>query len=232
MDGMFEGVALSTANYNALLQGWSQLALQNAVSFDAGNSQYSSGSGAATARQYIIDTFGWTISDGGEYDDDIDPEWGEVPVNHTLDEGQAFSYQVSASDNVAIDSYWLNDTSTFSISLTGMITSTTNLEIGFYYLEVFVNDTSGNEISAAISIEVQDASTDDEPTDDEPTDDEPTDDEPTDDEPTDDEPTDDEPTDDGGNNAGIPGYSLVVILGGCVILTTLFTSKISRKMKN
>ena len=64
MSFMFAGATLSTANYDALLIGWSGLTLQNGVSFDGGNSQYSSM--AATARQSIIDNYGWTISDGGQ----------------------------------------------------------------------------------------------------------------------------------------------------------------------
>ncbi|TFH28866.1 MAG: BspA family leucine-rich repeat surface protein, partial [Promethearchaeota archaeon] len=404
MNKMFEGVTLSTTNYNALLQGWAQLALQSGVSFHAGNSQYSLGGDAATARQYIIDTFGWAITDGGA--DVVAPTWVQIPQDQTIGSAEAFiydinatdndaishywlndtslfqiddytglitnstalpdgttyylevfvndtsgnaisaafsieicdgtapvwtimpsdqvlneeeslNYHVSATDNVAIHSYWLNDTSIFVIDPTGLIINTTFLTIGKYYLEVFVNDTSGNVISAAfsirvweiispvwttipadqiliegeslnyhvsatdnvgidcywlddtvtfqidgtgifllwlndtnmfqidadgvitnrttlvvgvyyltiyvndtsgneisvdISIEVQDA--------------------PTEDEPTDDEPTDDEPTDDEGNNPGIPGYSLVVILGGCISLITSLTRKISRKGKN
>jgi len=63
MAGMFSGVTLSTANYDSLLIGWSQLTLQDDVIFQAGGSKYSSA--AAAARQYIIDTYGWIISDGG-----------------------------------------------------------------------------------------------------------------------------------------------------------------------
>ena len=59
---MFNNVNLSISNYDSLLKGWSQLPLQHRVEFDAGNSQCSSGE-ATSARQYIIDTFGWTISD-------------------------------------------------------------------------------------------------------------------------------------------------------------------------
>ena len=41
MSGMFDGIALSTQNYDSLLQGWSLLSpLQQNVIFDAGNSQY------------------------------------------------------------------------------------------------------------------------------------------------------------------------------------------------
>ena len=64
MEDMFWGVTLSTPNYDSLLIGWSQLTLQDGVTFHGGNSNYSSG--AADERQFIIDTFGWTIYDGGQ----------------------------------------------------------------------------------------------------------------------------------------------------------------------
>ncbi|TFG17616.1 MAG: BspA family leucine-rich repeat surface protein [Promethearchaeota archaeon] len=67
MYDMFESVKLSTQNYDALLIGWSQLQLQNGVQFSGGNSRYSSNS--ADARQYILDTYGWTIIDGGSLTD-------------------------------------------------------------------------------------------------------------------------------------------------------------------
>ncbi|MHA1675473.1 MAG: BspA family leucine-rich repeat surface protein [Promethearchaeota archaeon] len=64
MRWMFDGATLSIDNYDSLLIGWSKLNLQNGVTFDGGNSQYSNGT-AADARQKIIDDFGWSISDGG-----------------------------------------------------------------------------------------------------------------------------------------------------------------------
>ncbi|MFC1656577.1 BspA family leucine-rich repeat surface protein [Patescibacteria group bacterium] len=66
MTNMFSGVTLSTANYDSLLMGWANLSsLQNTVSFHAGNSEYSLGL-PAEARQDIIDTYTWTITDGGD----------------------------------------------------------------------------------------------------------------------------------------------------------------------
>jgi surface protein len=65
MASMFNGVTLSTSNYDSLLLGWSQLTLQDSVSFDGGNSKYSAGD-AATARQSIIDNSNWVITDGGQ----------------------------------------------------------------------------------------------------------------------------------------------------------------------
>jgi surface protein len=62
MSLMFSG-ALSTANYDALLNAWSAQSLQRNVTFDAEGSTYSPASQAA--RQSIIDNFNWTINDGG-----------------------------------------------------------------------------------------------------------------------------------------------------------------------
>ena len=65
MNSMFNGANLSTLNYDILLIGWAKLTLQNGVHFHAESTQYSPGS-STTARQNIIDSFGWTISDGGQ----------------------------------------------------------------------------------------------------------------------------------------------------------------------
>jgi len=66
MGSMFFGATLSTANYDALLIGWNNLStLQNNVSFDGGNSVYTLGGAAETARTNLINTYSWTITDGG-----------------------------------------------------------------------------------------------------------------------------------------------------------------------
>jgi surface protein len=68
MSNMFVFAGLSTANYDALLIGWSTIspnetALKPNVVFSGGNSKYCNG---ANARASIISTYGWTISDGGQ----------------------------------------------------------------------------------------------------------------------------------------------------------------------
>jgi hypothetical protein len=62
MTEMFTGATLSTANYDALLNGWSALTLQPNVAFNAGNSTYCNGEAAKTS---IMNNFNWTITDGG-----------------------------------------------------------------------------------------------------------------------------------------------------------------------
>jgi len=68
-------VALSTAMYESLLIGWSNQQPQSGMILDGGLSQFSGG--GATARQYLIDTYGWFIRDGG-----LDPTavTTEVPI--------------------------------------------------------------------------------------------------------------------------------------------------------
>jgi surface protein len=68
MGDMFTGVQLSTANYDALLIGWSTISpnetpLRPNVVFSGGNSKYCNG---ASARASIISTYGWTITDVGQ----------------------------------------------------------------------------------------------------------------------------------------------------------------------
>jgi len=64
MKDMFSGVTLSTSNYDSLLIGWSALTnLQSDLTFDGGNSKFSAA--AKSARDYLIATKNWAITDGG-----------------------------------------------------------------------------------------------------------------------------------------------------------------------
>lgn len=65
LSGFLEGTGLDTEVYNELLFNWAQLPLQSHVIFHAGSSQYDLGV-PADRRQYITNTFNWTIIDGGD----------------------------------------------------------------------------------------------------------------------------------------------------------------------
>jgi hypothetical protein len=65
MYAMFEGISLSTTNYDALLIGWESQDVRDFVNFSGGNSKFSSGA-AAAARSRLIDEHNWTITDGGQ----------------------------------------------------------------------------------------------------------------------------------------------------------------------
>ena len=64
MTSMFSGVALSVANYDALLTGWNAQNLQPGVTFHGGNSLYRS-TQAQTARENMISSDRWSITDRG-----------------------------------------------------------------------------------------------------------------------------------------------------------------------
>ncbi|MCF2141913.1 MAG: S8 family serine peptidase [Candidatus Lokiarchaeota archaeon] len=94
-----------------------------------------------------------------ENPDLVNPIWLETPTNQIITYGEKFYLDVNASDNIAIDKYWINDTINFQIDNVGIITNISTLIIGCYYLGIHVNDTSGNEIIATIRIKVIDNST-------------------------------------------------------------------------
>ena len=67
MGGMFLNAKLSTANYDTTLIGWATRGtnggvLKTNVSFSGGNSKYCNG---LAARNYLTNTYGWVITDGG-----------------------------------------------------------------------------------------------------------------------------------------------------------------------
>jgi surface protein len=62
MRGMFDNSGLSTNNYDAILTGWSSLNLAQGAVLGAEGINYCT---SETARQSIIDNFGWTINDAG-----------------------------------------------------------------------------------------------------------------------------------------------------------------------
>ena len=77
-------------------------------------------------------------------------------ANHTHTANTSFSYDLDATDDVALDSFWFNDTSVFVINISsGLITNTTALNvIGTYWINVSVNDTGGLVAWAIFYIDV------------------------------------------------------------------------------
>jgi len=63
MNIMFENSNLSVENLTSIYENWSQLNLQQNVSFSAGNTKYNA-SGQA-GRDILVNTYNWTITDGG-----------------------------------------------------------------------------------------------------------------------------------------------------------------------
>jgi len=60
---MADGTGLSTVNYTSMLTAWSVLSVQNNVDLGVGEATYTIA--GLPAREALVDTYGWTISDGG-----------------------------------------------------------------------------------------------------------------------------------------------------------------------
>ena len=90
MGSFLNGGKFTTQNYNSLLMAWSYLDLNENVNFHAGNSQFDLGL-PADRRQYIIDTFNWTITDGGDTGENYFSE--NLILNAEPEEGGTVSSQ-------------------------------------------------------------------------------------------------------------------------------------------
>ena len=55
---------LSVENLTAIYENWSQLNLQQNVSFSAGTTKYNSS--GQTGRDILVNTYNWSITDGGQ----------------------------------------------------------------------------------------------------------------------------------------------------------------------
>jgi hypothetical protein len=92
MSNMLDNSALTTDNYDNILIGWSEQELQPNVQFGAQNINYCNG---ADAKQSIIDTYGWIITDGG-----LDCS--------SLDIDDQYKLEISIYPNPAIDKLFIN----------------------------------------------------------------------------------------------------------------------------
>jgi hypothetical protein len=64
MANMFNETSLTTENLTFIYENWSQLSLQQNVSFSAGTTKYNA-SGQA-GRDILVNTYNWIIEDGGQ----------------------------------------------------------------------------------------------------------------------------------------------------------------------
>jgi len=62
--GAFFNTSMSQANYDALLISWAAQSVQSFVTFDT-PAQYTAGGAAEAARNTLVNTYSWSITDGG-----------------------------------------------------------------------------------------------------------------------------------------------------------------------
>jgi parallel beta-helix repeat protein len=88
--------------------------------------------------------------------DSTSPTWDMLPEDQIVEFGERFSYGLSASDLSDIGRWWISDETNFTIDSNGLISDTSVLMIGSYYLEIRAYDIYDNFCSATIQIVVQD----------------------------------------------------------------------------
>ena len=107
-----------------------------------------------SASSYAINlSYGGGIS-LGSYADTVDPFWLQTPINISWDNATSLSIQYNASDDVLVDKYFMNESTYFSLTDTGLFTNNSGVSEGNYSINISVNDTSGNSISEVFTIEV------------------------------------------------------------------------------
>jgi uncharacterized membrane protein YgcG len=103
-----------------------------------------------TSNNRVSETFRVTVQDNSA------PTFNQTLNNQVVELGNSFTYKVNASDNNALDGYFVNDT-VFSMNKnTGVMVNGSALIVGVYTLNVSVNDTSNNRVSETFRVTVQD----------------------------------------------------------------------------
>ena len=77
-----------------------------------------------------------------------------LPQNQSITYGTMVSYQLDAHDPSGIDCWWLDDSTSFHINQTGLLTSTDLLSVGKHFVYISVNDSYNNIQTAFIIITV------------------------------------------------------------------------------
>ncbi|MBE9548766.1 MAG: BspA family leucine-rich repeat surface protein [Proteobacteria bacterium] len=142
-EGMFEGVKLSTVNYNNLLTGWDAQNLNSGVKFSGGDSEFCSQE-AIDARDNMLNSDGWEIADGGQC---AAPQmtslviWsvGAVIENSETQLRVTAHFDDGSSEDVTTEAQWLENSPFASISSSGLfkalsVSSNQEVEIQVTYL--------------------------------------------------------------------------------------------------
>ena len=115
--------------------------------------------GALTVGDYSVEIRAYDPSDNYctviikiTVEDTTIPTWDLIPTDLIIDFLEPLSYDIDASDLSGITLYWINDTSNFNIDSNGVLTNTTILIPGTYWLELRAYDPYDNYCSKIIKI--------------------------------------------------------------------------------
>ena len=146
MTDLFKSGRLSQKHYDELLLHWSELELQTGVRLDMGTTSYCVG---ATARQRLIDAFGWIITDGGSKD--VAPTAVCRDITVYLDASGRAVIKADTLDGGSFDGCGQNDL-VFAASRTEF----TCADVGRESIEFTVTDPDGNVDKCTAYVTVED----------------------------------------------------------------------------
>ena len=161
MSNMFDDVTLSTANYDALLLGWSTIdtgetALQTDLTFDAGNSKFCN---TAAKGDLTSAPNSWTINDGGKSTScganitDFVTTWkveaGDLDITIPTT-GTGYNYTVDWGDSTADTTH--TDASNTNATHTYATAADYEVRISGSFPQIYFNNASGNNKDKIIAI--------------------------------------------------------------------------------
>jgi len=85
--------------------------------------------------------------------DTVAPIFTNNISNQTLEEGSALLYDINATD-AAFDCFSVNETTNFKINCSGYLENNTRLDVALYWLNITVNDTSGNKNNSLMWVNI------------------------------------------------------------------------------
>jgi hypothetical protein len=89
--------------------------------------------------------------------DTTPPYFNNTPTNQSAEYLVNFLYDINGSDNYNVSTFTINDTVSFKINSSGaLVNKTNNVLVGFYGINISVNDTFNNTNSTVIFINVSD----------------------------------------------------------------------------
>ena len=111
--------------------------------------------GNYTIRVQAMDLNGsYSYGYSDEFEIDNTPPYFINISNISIYTNQSLSTQFNASDNIAFGSFAINWTNTFSITSNGLLTNSSGLSAGIYYINVTINDSANNLNSTVVWVNV------------------------------------------------------------------------------
>jgi len=87
---------------------------------------------------------------------DTTPPYFTNITNQTKELGSSLGYDINASDALSFSCFSVNDTTNFAINCSGYLRNNTNLSVNTYWLNISINDSTGNNNSTFMWVNVTD----------------------------------------------------------------------------